>query len=55
MGVLVAICPNSSHNRKSISILFAAAVEFDETAVMSFAIFCMLFEILVFCPETGEI
>ena len=55
MGILVAISPNSSHNRKSISILFAAAVEFDETAMMSFAIFCMLFGILVFFPENGEI
>ena len=47
MGILVAICPNFSRNRKSISILFAA-LEFNETAAMTFAVFCKLFGLLFF-------
>ena len=43
MGILVAIWPNFSHNRKSISILFAA-LEFDETAEMTFAA-CILYAV----------
>ena len=46
---------SSSYQEKAWVSLLLSALEFYETPMMSFSLYCMLFGILVFCPETGEI